>query len=452
MAEIKSFPNNQDVYVGAEWVMKWLHGRTSGVFGAENNLLTSIVPGTMSIEISDGVGWLSNNKGDGIVFWNDNEQTNGSKLTLNHDVADGVLDRIDRIVVTWETTNYVALPTISILKGTASSNPVAPALTNNNIQRQISLARVNIPSGTVSLYPSMITDERLDPEVCGIVTETIEIDTSTMYAQFTELLERIQNNLEQILADQIPDGSITVPKLADETLSYINAINLADNSDFTQFIAQAGVGGNHGKQAYAGDRWILNRGTVTGEANANGNGYRNIQLNGTIRQIIANPPAEATVFVEMISGTATAVYENGAVTITSAGGVIKSVDLFEGSFTESNRPAHRSKGYGAELAECQRYCFVATNPFVYGSITSSGESAEICIPLPVVMRIVPTVTGYTGINVRTISGNTSCSDLVVKGFRGACIMVSVTLGTNKTASTVATGYLAGKVLICADYE
>ena len=24
MAEIKSFPNNQDVYVGAEWVMKWL--------------------------------------------------------------------------------------------------------------------------------------------------------------------------------------------------------------------------------------------------------------------------------------------------------------------------------------------------------------------------------------------------------------------------------------------
>ena len=249
MAEIKSFPNNQDVYVGAEWVMKWLHGRTSGVFGADGNLATSVVPDSMSVEVSDGVGWLSNDKGDGIVFWNDSEQANGSKLTLNHDVADGVLDRIDRIVVTWETTNYVALPTISILKGTASSNPVAPALKNNNIQRQISLARVNIPAGTVSLYPSMITDERLDPEVCGIVTETIEIDTSTMYAQFTELLERIQNNLEQILADQIPDGSITVPKLADETLSYINAINLADNSDFTQFIAQAGVGGNHGTQA-----------------------------------------------------------------------------------------------------------------------------------------------------------------------------------------------------------
>ena len=105
MAEIKSFPNNQDVYVGAEWVMKWLHGRTSGVFGAANNLATSIVPGTMSVQVSDGVGWLSNDNGDGIVFWNDNEQTNGSKLTLTHDVADGALNRIDRIVVTWETTN-----------------------------------------------------------------------------------------------------------------------------------------------------------------------------------------------------------------------------------------------------------------------------------------------------------------------------------------------------------
>ena len=198
MAEIKSFPNNQDVYVGAEWVMKWLHGRTSGVFGAEKNLGTSIIPGTMSVEISDGVGWLSNENGDGVVFWNDNEQTNGSKLTLTHDVADGALNRIDRIVVTWETTNYVALPTISILKGAKSSNPVPPTLTNNNVQRQISLAKVYIPAGTVSLSASMVTDERLDPSVCGIVTETIKIDTTTMQSQFEALLRSIQNELQDL--------------------------------------------------------------------------------------------------------------------------------------------------------------------------------------------------------------------------------------------------------------
>ena len=199
MAEIKSFPNNQDVYVGAEWVMKWLHGRTSGVFGAENNLAISVVPDSMFVEISDGVGWLSNSNGDGIVFWNDNEQTNGNKLVFKHDDADGALGRIDRIVVTWETTDYAVLPEISILKGVPSWNPVPPALTNNNVQRQISLAKVSIPGATLSLSPSMVTDERLDPEVCGIVTETIKIDTSTMQSQFEALLEAIQNELANIV-------------------------------------------------------------------------------------------------------------------------------------------------------------------------------------------------------------------------------------------------------------
>ena len=199
MAEIKSFPNNQDVYVGDEWVMKWLHGRTSGVFGAENNLATSIVPGTMSVQVSDGVGWLSNDKGDGIVFWNDNEQTNGSKLTLTHDVADGVLDRIDRIVVTWETTNYVALPTISILKGTASSSPVPPTLTNNNVQRQISLRQQRIPAGAISLSVSLGTDERLNPNVCGIVTESIKIDTSTIYERVNTVLKDVDEQTDAVL-------------------------------------------------------------------------------------------------------------------------------------------------------------------------------------------------------------------------------------------------------------
>ena len=200
MTEIKSFPNNQNTYVGAEWVMKWLHGRTSGVFGADENLATSAVPGSMSIEVSDGTGWLSNDNGEGIVFWNDKEQKSGSKLTLTHDVADGALDRIDRIVVTWETTNYVALPTISILKGVPSSNPVPPSLTNNNVLRQISLRQQRIPAGSISLSEMLGTDERLDPEVCGIVTESVKVDTTTMQHQFNAFLQAIQSELSNIMA------------------------------------------------------------------------------------------------------------------------------------------------------------------------------------------------------------------------------------------------------------
>lgn len=247
MAEIKSFPNNQDVYVGAEWVMKWLHGRTSGVFGAENNLAMTVVQDSMSIQISDGVGWLSNANGDGIVFWNDSEQTNGNKLTLTHDVADGVLDRIDRIVVTWETTNYVALPTISVLKGTASSTPVPPALTNNNIQRQISLAKVHIPAGTVSLLASMVTDERLDPSVCGIVTETVKIDTSTMYDRVNKALQDVDNQskavldaIQKELADLEAGTAVELKKLQFNNVSVSKGSFVADSA-YQDFPYRAGV-------------------------------------------------------------------------------------------------------------------------------------------------------------------------------------------------------------------
>lgn len=247
MAEIKSFPNNQDVYVGAEWVMKWLHGRTSGVFGAENNLAMTVVQDSMSIQISDGVGWLSNENGDGIVFWNDSEQTNGNKLTLTHDLADGVLDRIDRIVVTWETTNYAALPTISVLKGTASSKPVPPALTNNNIQRQISLAKVNIPAGTVSLLASMVTDERLDPSVCGIVTETVKIDTSTIYDRVNKALQDVDNQSQAVLdaiqkelADLEAGTAVELKKLQFSNISVSKGSFSAD-STYQDFPYRAGV-------------------------------------------------------------------------------------------------------------------------------------------------------------------------------------------------------------------
>lgn len=199
MSSIKSFPNNQDEYVGAEYVMKWLHGRTSGVFGASNNAAVSALPSPgMAVTISDGIGWMSNGNGDGIVWWNDNEAANTSKLQIQIDAADGVLNRIDRIIVEWKTTNYVDLPEIKVLKGTASSNAKAPSLTNNSTLRQISLAKISVPAGTTAITASMITDERLDETVCGLVTDRVNIDTSAMQAQFEALLRSIQDELSSL--------------------------------------------------------------------------------------------------------------------------------------------------------------------------------------------------------------------------------------------------------------
>lgn len=200
MANIHSFPNNQDEYVGAEYVMRWLHGRSSGVFGADGNATVAPVLDTMAVTVSDGNGWISNSNADGVVWWIDNETTSGSKLQLPVDMADAVLPRIDRVVVSWQTTNYVALPEVTILKGAPASSPVAPALTNNNTLRQISLAAIRIPAGSTAINSAMITDERLDPAVCGLVTSGIGIDTTVMNSQFETLLRYIQNELADLEA------------------------------------------------------------------------------------------------------------------------------------------------------------------------------------------------------------------------------------------------------------
>lgn len=200
MANINSFPNNQDEFRGAEDVMRWLHGRSSGVFGADGKAAVAPVLDAMAVTVSDGDGWISNNNADGVVWWIDNESVNGSKLQLSVDMADAVLPRIDRVVVSWQTTNYVALPEVKILKGTAASTPVAPELTNNNILRQISLAAIRIPAGATAITSAMITDERLDPAVCGLVTNGVGVDTTVMQAQFETLLRYIQNELADLEA------------------------------------------------------------------------------------------------------------------------------------------------------------------------------------------------------------------------------------------------------------
>ena len=199
MAEIKNFPNNVDEYIGAQNVMKWLHGRTSGVFGADGNLSVT-ANGNMTVRVSDGVGWLANYKADGTVFWNDTKEQTGSELQLTIPLANAVSPRIDRVVVSWDTVDYAAKPRIEVLKGTAASTPVAPALTNNSLLRQISLAQIAIPAAASKITSANITDERLDSTVCGLVTDWVSVDTKVMQEQFAAFLTQIKTELEQLHA------------------------------------------------------------------------------------------------------------------------------------------------------------------------------------------------------------------------------------------------------------
>lgn len=197
MAEIRSFPNNSTEYIGAEEVMRWLHGRTSGVYAGAGNAAVTAVQNAMQVQVAPGIGWITDASENGICWWSE------AAVTLNIDAAEatGTLNRIDRIIVEWRTTDYADLPEIKVLKGTDAGTATPPALTNNSTLRQLSLAQVSIPAGTTELTDALITDERQDPSVCGIVTETVTADTSVINAQFQALLASIQQELEDLQAE-----------------------------------------------------------------------------------------------------------------------------------------------------------------------------------------------------------------------------------------------------------
>lgn len=201
MVEIKNFPNNQDVYRGAEDVMRWFYGRTSGVFGADGNAAVSAFDTPrMAVQVSDGTGWIASQIGIGCVWWIDKKSTTGSALSLAIDAADAVYHRIDRIIVEWNTPNYTDVPTVRVLPGSFSSRPSAPALTNDSTVRQISLARIYIKAGATKITAADITDERLDASVCGIVTEQVKVDTGMIQSQVAALLSAIELELGSLEA------------------------------------------------------------------------------------------------------------------------------------------------------------------------------------------------------------------------------------------------------------
>ena len=167
--------------------------------------------------------------------------------------------------------------------------------------------------------------------------------------------------------------------------------NFLDNSDFTNLVAQAGIGGNHGTIAYAADRWILDSGTVSYEAGVG------LTLSGTIRQKLEYPPTgETSAFVGMASGAASISYADGAVTITSSGGVLKWAALYGGVYTAATMPEYQPNGYGEELLECQRYFRLLK---IGGTV--NGNYIGYRIPLSPAMRTNPSTTG---ININTTSG------------------------------------------------
>lgn len=144
---------------------------SNGVFPNPSTGLQAQASEGMGITIKAGKAWIN-----GYFFFNTSDYT----VTLDN--ADGVLNRIDRIVVRWDL--QARNITLAVKKGAYSASPSAAALQRDADAYELALADVYIAKGAVSIVQANITDQRLNNSLCGIVVGTVgELDTTAFSAQ-----------------------------------------------------------------------------------------------------------------------------------------------------------------------------------------------------------------------------------------------------------------------------
>ncbi len=167
-------------YKAEEWAAYFSSFIGNGIFpNPSSNLMVQTDTG-MNISILPGKAWING------YFYHNTEP-----LTTQLDTADGILKRIDRVVVRWSLADRNI--SVSIKKGANSSTPIAPTLQRDADVYELALADILVGNGVVVLSQANITDQRLNTELCGIVTQTVvTIDTSQYTAQLNTLLSETQ--------------------------------------------------------------------------------------------------------------------------------------------------------------------------------------------------------------------------------------------------------------------
>jgi hypothetical protein len=188
----------------------------NGVFGGKSNelMVTQSMNSGMRIEVLSGMAWING-------FWYENT----SNLSLDISVADGVLNRIDVIVV--KLGKIERKIWIEVVRGTPATNAVAPAIQRNSDYHELKLAEVYIKAGATSITQANIVDTRLNSEVCGFVTGVVQqFDTTEFGKQLDGYISEYATEYKAFL-DEL---EVTGTRELESVISRLNKLAVEENA------------------------------------------------------------------------------------------------------------------------------------------------------------------------------------------------------------------------------
>ena len=180
-------------YKAEDWAAYFASFIGNGVYANGDLAVSAVTPGQeddedadpMAVKVGAGKAWIN-----GYFY------VNTASLPLEITVADGVLNRIDLVVLRWDLAARTI--TAQIKAGASASSPAAPALQRDADGYELCLAQVYVQAGATAITQADITDKRLDSALCGLVAGVVQqIDTSTFLTQLEAWMEQYKETAQQ---------------------------------------------------------------------------------------------------------------------------------------------------------------------------------------------------------------------------------------------------------------
>ena len=181
---IITYPLNGVVY-SAEDVATYLCTRTSGVYSKETNFAVSNT-GTRQITVAPGLAWINYDDFKGISVCSREENV----LTVPE--ADNTLNRMDRVVLQFDTSENIAA--IKLKTGTPAVAAQPPDILQNHNQYELGLCTISVPAGSTAVTAADITDTRADETICGVMRDGVTgIPAATLIKKLRDEIDKVDS-------------------------------------------------------------------------------------------------------------------------------------------------------------------------------------------------------------------------------------------------------------------
>lgn len=192
---------------------------SNGVFPNPSTNMQVLATTGMQVKVDIGVCYIN-----GYMGWVEPFEM----LTIEES---DIQSRIDRIVARLDFVDKSIK--LFIKKGTASGNPVAVELQRDYDVFEIGLADIRVNANAVEITQENITDLRLNTELCGIVANHLQhIDTTTLFNQYQEWLNRVTGEAESDLAELKQNFETDFNSLITVSSSQLNEIMINFSNTF----------------------------------------------------------------------------------------------------------------------------------------------------------------------------------------------------------------------------